>query len=415
MRRRFVYVCAVASVIAAACSSSSKSTAGGGTTTPTSTSSSGSAANLSPITLMTIHTEHSSTFSNPEIADAAQAAIDVVNQAGGVNGHPLKLIDCNDGDDPNTATQCGVQALQDHVAALVGSQSVYSSNYYTYLQQGSIPNIGDSAETADDNTNSLSFAWGASPPLEFAGLGMAMANANCKSIALLAPDIAALKISETNFDAGVASVNSSIKIDPTITFPLGNADDSPQAEKVASLGADCAVAFTDVPDMASLLASMHQLAPNVKVGWIANELDPKTLKGVGAPAEGQYSATQAVPLGTVTPDTSAFLAAMQKYYPSAVPDELAENAWAAVMVFAKVAKGLTSYDSASVLAALNKQCSLSVPLFTTLDFCQAGPLAKAPRLFNTKVYALTVSNGSYVLATQNPVDVSSALANSSGV
>lgn len=410
MSRRFVIVLAAASALVAACGSSAKHTAGGG-----SSPSSGHVANLSPITLMTIHTAHSSTFSNPEIADAAQAAMNVINQAGGINGHPLKLIDCNDGNDPNLAAQCGAQALSAHVSALVGSQSVYSSNYYADLQQGNIPNIGDSATTADDNTSPLSFAYGASPPLEFAGLGETMANANCKKIALLAPDIAALKISEANFKAGVANVNNSITIEPTINFPLGNADDSPQAAKVASLGADCAVAFTDVPDMAALLGRMHQLAPTVKVGWIANELDPNTLKGVGAPAEGQYSATQAVPLGTVTPDTAAFLSEMQKDYPSAVPDELAENAWAAVMVFAKVAKALNSYDSASVLAALGKQCSLSVPLYTTVNFCQAGPLAKAPRLFNTKVYALKVHNGAYVLANPTPVDVATALANSAGV
>jgi len=358
---------------------------------------------------MTIHTQASSTFTNPEIYNAAQAAVNVVNAGGGINGHKLKLINCNEGDDPNLATQCGVQAESSHVSAIVGAQSVYSSNYYPYLQAAHIPNIGDSPETQADQTNGLSFAWGASPPLEFTGLGIEMAKVGCTKIAVLSPAIAALQLSISHFESGVTSVSSSITFEPTINFPLGNPNDAPQAEDVVADGADCAVALTDSPDMANLLGEMHQLAPNVKVGWINNELTPSTLKGISAAADGEYAATQAFALGTATPQTTAFKTAMQKYFPAAEQDELAENAWASVMVFAKVAKTLKSYQSYKILSALKKQCNLNVPLYSTVDFCKAGPVTASPRLFNASVYLEKTSNGSYVLEQSTAVNVAAVL------
>ena len=107
---------------------------------------------------------------------------------------------------------------------------------------------------------------------------------------------------------------------------------------------------------------------------------------------------------------------MHKYYPNEKQlSDLAENAYAAVLTFAEVAKGLTSYDSKSVLAALNKSCSVNVPLFAIVDFCKPGPIAKAPRLFNTEAYQLTVNNGEYVLAKPGLIDTAAALDQSAGI
>jgi ABC-type branched-subunit amino acid transport system substrate-binding protein len=367
------------------------------------------------MSIYTIHTAGG--YSLQETGDGAQTAINLINAAGGVDGHPLKLIECNEGQDPNLATQCGVQAESDHVSAIVGSQSVYSTNFYPYLKSAKIANIGDVPTTAADNTNPLSFAFGDGIPQEYAALGIQLAHAGCTKVAILSPDIAALQESIANFTAGVKSIDKSTTIEPTINFPIGNPDDSQQAEQVASEGANCAVALTDPPDEQAILLKIHQLAPNVKVGWIGQALDPGQLAGTGAAAEGQYVASQAAPPSPSTATTTKFVSAMKKYYPNDNPDLLAEDAYASVMVFADVAKSqnLTAFNSASVLAALNKSCSVSPPLFATVDFCHAGPVAGAPRLFNMKSYQLTVKGNEYVLRNNAQIDSSSALSHSSGL
>ena len=52
--------------------------------------------------------------------DGAQLAVDVVNQSGGVNGRPLKLLARNDQGDPDIARQVDTELIHEGVVAIVG-------------------------------------------------------------------------------------------------------------------------------------------------------------------------------------------------------------------------------------------------------------------------------------------------------
>src|ERR1700737_1716063 len=92
-------IIAVMSAALAACGSSSKPAG--------SAPSSGSAGTSSaPIKLMVIGELSSPAISAPQLGRGAQAAINSVNAAGGVNGHKLELLSCNTQTDPNVAAGC---------------------------------------------------------------------------------------------------------------------------------------------------------------------------------------------------------------------------------------------------------------------------------------------------------------------
>jgi len=72
-----------------------------------------------------------------------------------------------------------------------------------------------------------------------------------------------------------------------------------------------------------------------------------------ASATGQYGVAGPLPpTDTSNPDVAKYVADIAKYQPNTPMDELSENAWAAVMVIASVAKTLPNYDSQTVLTAL---------------------------------------------------------------
>ena len=48
-----------------------------------------------------------------------QAAAAAVNRAGGIHGHPLQMLICDDNGDPNKNLACARQAVADHVAAVI--------------------------------------------------------------------------------------------------------------------------------------------------------------------------------------------------------------------------------------------------------------------------------------------------------
>jgi len=152
------------------------------------------------------------------------------------------------------------------------------------------------------------------------------------------------------------------------------------------------------------------------MAWTTAQYPPSELSSQAAAVAGQYAVASAVPPSdTSDANVQQFNADMQKYEPPSPRAEQGEDAWAAVMAFAQVAKGLPNYDSQTVLTALGKECSLTVPLFGTVDYRKPGSLAKAPRLFNTKAYYLKVQDSNYVLDQSAPVDAASVLATSPGL
>jgi hypothetical protein len=60
------------------------------------------------------------TFSDPEALSGAEAAASTINAAGGINGHPIVIISCDDQLTPSLATQCAQKAVKDGVTAVTG-------------------------------------------------------------------------------------------------------------------------------------------------------------------------------------------------------------------------------------------------------------------------------------------------------
>ena len=408
MRRRLVIgavTLAPLAPLAAACSSSGSS---GGST-------SGSASAGSPIKLMVIYPQQSTVYELPAIGDAATAAVDDVNAHGGVNGHQLQLIEYNEGVNPNLAAKCGTEAAADHVSAVVGTFSTFSNNFCPQLVAAHIANFGNEPTETLDNTSPNSFPFEGGAPVEYVDTGVLLGNLGCKRVGVIRIDSVALQQSEDNLAAGVKSVGGQVVSD--VPAPFSTTDYTSEVAKVASEKADCVAPVLAAEGMAAALPAIHQQLPSAHMAWTEAQFPPDDVAGQAAADAGQYAVTAALPASdTSDPSVAHFDADMKKYEPAQKAlEEQGEDAWAAVMAFATVAKGLPNYESQTVLTALSKECSLNVPLFRTVDYCKPGPVAKAPRLFNTSAYELKVQGDNYVLYKPDPVNAASVLGASAGV
>jgi branched-chain amino acid transport system substrate-binding protein len=132
--------CAIAAVSVAACGSSSSgsssSSAGTGASGDATTSASSSsaapaasssalgtpkAATGSPVVFGMINIESNSGADFPEVREAAQAAVNYVNNyGGGLDGHPIKLNVCITDGSPATSVQCANKLVAQHPVAILG-------------------------------------------------------------------------------------------------------------------------------------------------------------------------------------------------------------------------------------------------------------------------------------------------------
>ncbi len=92
-----------------------------------------------------------------------QAAVDQVNDGGGVEGHSLKLVVCNTENDPNTATKCARKAADDDsVIATVASNTTYQEQIVPILSKAGVPAVGVMPHGPADFEDPLSYAIGLS-------------------------------------------------------------------------------------------------------------------------------------------------------------------------------------------------------------------------------------------------------------
>jgi branched-chain amino acid transport system substrate-binding protein len=93
--------------------------------------------------------------SNPDVNASMQAGVTALNARGGLGGHKVELVICNDKADATLAAKCGRQMVTDKVVAVVGGLGINDQNSQPTIQAAGIPEIlpRASAETVLNGPN----------------------------------------------------------------------------------------------------------------------------------------------------------------------------------------------------------------------------------------------------------------------
>ena len=95
-----------------------------------------------------------------------------INAAGGVHGHPVKLIECLDHGDPNQARTCANQAVSN--PNVVATIFVFSNNDNVIdpiMESAGLPQIGIDPQGTDDPKCNVCFAFDGGGLSDTAGIG----------------------------------------------------------------------------------------------------------------------------------------------------------------------------------------------------------------------------------------------------
>lgn len=381
----------------AACGSASSPNAG-------KSPASGTSSSAAPITLMALGPVDAPGFSLPSIPVGAQIAINEINSAGGVNGHPLKLITCNELNNPNTAVLCARQAIEDKVTALVGGFSVYAPQFVPLLAQADIPWVG-TVSPVYTSANVFPIAGDASPSLF--GIGLALAKQGCKRIADIVSAAGPSAGYIQTMDAGIRA--GGVKLAGAFTIPVTSTDLAPTVAAARSAGADCIASGLGPSQSAPLIAAVNATGQKLTIAFNSGGLPDEVLQQLGKAANGVLAISGYLPSSSTEGAVQQLKQKMQAQYPKVPLDQFAEAGYAAVEVVAQAAKGLKDVTASSLESALTKVKGFDTGLGPVIDFSKPNPTPGYERLFNTKVFVYVAKNGVFYLAQPEPIDTTPAL------
>ncbi|MEC4016806.1 ABC transporter substrate-binding protein [Streptomyces sp. H27-D2] len=140
-----------------------------------------------PVTVMTWAPEGTHATNMPGMPAMAQAYARWINAQGGINGHPLKVLTCNDHNRSIRAARCARKAVNAKVAAVVGSYSQHGRAFVSPLEAAGIPYIGGYGISDEEFNSPLSYPVNGGQATLLAGSGRQLAR-QCERVSLVRPD-----------------------------------------------------------------------------------------------------------------------------------------------------------------------------------------------------------------------------------
>jgi branched-chain amino acid transport system substrate-binding protein len=405
-----VPLCAAVTAIAGCSSSGSSGSAGtssGGSDSSAGTTSSGS------ISIMALGVFASPVFVVPQVRDAVLLAAKTINAAGGVNGKKINVIVCNDQNDANVAGQCARQAVTDHVAAVVAQTSLVDEAVIPILEAANIPDIGPQAFSAEDTeaSDKVAFGLGTIGTPDGVADAVYLQKEGCTNIGIVYTSPGG----DTEVAAPAAAIKSlsGVKYAGAFAVNQQTTNWTPAVQKAISAGGQnvCLVLLAASTQMIQVFQGISSsTSPHMRVAAYENELPISILPTLGGKASGAIITSGFYP--TNSPQAASLATAFTAAYPKDTFDEQVEDAWVSVYVFAEIAKGLSTVNASTVLAALNKATDVTDPLLPKpLNFTTPNSDPAFARIFNTSIVALKVNGSSAsLLYGGQSLDVSKYLA-----
>ncbi|MFF5255196.1 ABC transporter substrate-binding protein [Streptomyces leeuwenhoekii] len=377
-----------------------------------------------PITVMTWAPQDTNATNKPGMPAFARAYARWINAQGGINGHPLNVVTCNEHNDSITAAKCARRAVKEGAVAVVGSYSQHGDSFFPVLEGAGIPYIGGYGITNAEFTSPLSYPVNGGQPALLAGLGSALAP-RCGPVTLVRPDTIAGDQLPALLDSGLTAGGHEAADDQRA--PEDATEYGAQAQRALEratadpLEKGCVVpVLGDRTDtFMDSFRRVREEYPGVRTGTVLGSVDQTTINATGGaagPYEGSY-VTGWYPVAS-DPRWNGMRQVIreQAFGDNRVDAEDAgvQTTWIAYTVFKGVVEALGDREvtADTVTRALDDGLKVGTGGLTPeLQWRFQDKLASVgfPRLVNTDVTVQIVRDGHLVSARKGFVDTTRTL------
>ncbi len=278
-----------------------------------------------------------------------------INASGGIHGHPLKIVDCNDQGDPNQATQCAQQATSNpDVLGVVSNTSTCGSQLLQSLASAHMASIGDQYFCAEDFKSPQVFPFSAGSLDPAAGAALGVTDFHMKNVVIATIDVPAGREYPPLVQSMVTPVGGHVS--GAVYIPLSAADMSPYASQVVADGGFLVDGDTTAVGIRLGKALLEQ-GFKEPVEYNGTTWDADTIKAnLGKPTNAYLE----TPYNISSAGYKMFVADMNKYAPGAdyYSTDLSTT-WLAAKIVQRWAKNVSHPTASALLTYLSTAPSIN--------------------------------------------------------
>ncbi|WP_051836090.1 ABC transporter substrate-binding protein [Streptomyces sp. NRRL WC-3742] len=352
----------------------------------------------------------------PGMTELAEAVGKDVNLKGGLNGHRLRVLTCNEHNSADGAKACAQQAVDAKAVAVIGSYSQFGDDFMPVLERAGIPLIGGYGLSQPEFSSPLSYPVDGGLPALIGGSGRQLVEAGCKSISLVRPDTRAGDnllgyLATALKPAGVKLLD--------VKAPEQSSDYAQVARK--AIGKDepgnCVTSALAAQPTGNLLDSYRRLAPrNTRIASVIGSVQQSVVDSTGGDS-GPLSG--AMVTSWYPPESARIWDGLRAVVRADttggrtidVSDPGVQTTWVSYEVFRVVSEKLSAagkeVTAKSVAALLDSGEGIDVGLIPSLNWGPTNmlPSTESPRLVNTWITYQVVKGGRMTQAQPGFVDV----------
>jgi ABC-type branched-subunit amino acid transport system substrate-binding protein len=352
-----------------------------------------------PVKIMVLY-EGTGAVATPEVPEGAHGAAELINSAGGIDGSPVEIVECDAANDPNQARECGNQAVSEGVVAVVGPVSANAGEYLPVLEAAKIPVVGNVLAAAADFTSPASFPLYGGIITASAGLAdVLVSQAGATTISLARIELAAAAAIAVFANQSLA--RNGLAVNNDVSIPIGAPDMATYVASVLEGGTNGVLVGLSGQDATNFIIQLRQAAPDVPISATTTEF-AAVVEALGEASDGIY-VTDFFDNENTDPEAwDEYVGAME----AAGFDEFSgfrRNSFAAVQVVAEVVQGLPDRTAAALYDALPTVQGLEIPLLPGLQF--TAPAMPGLRLFNTCGLYQQLEGGEFTTLTDGFIDM----------
>lgn len=333
----------------------------------------------------------------------AKAGAMTVNNKGGINGGPVKIIECDTDSDANKAADCARKAVKDDVVGVIALTG-FGDSYMPILEKAGIPSVANGLVAPAELSSELSFPiMGGFLPF-VAGATTILADQGASKINFAVADVGSSAEAATGF-AKIGLKTRDLRLHGTTLVPPGAPDFATHAAAALKKGTDGVALATDPEDTPRLIRALREADPDVLVASNTQSMRADGLRVLGDAADGVLLVSNFLPVSDKSPEMKTFVKNMDAVHSDTVKGDLAINAYLGVELIAKALDGARTADAKTLVAELNDVDGLDLVLAPPIQFkAPRDVLPGVSRLFSTQLTYLQVKDGKVVQISDGFVD-----------
>ena len=353
---------------------------------------------------ISVPTAVSGVVAQPEIFDAADAAVAAINADGGIpdpaggENRPLEVVRCEAGAggnvEPDAALQCAQDSIDEGVIAVVGRYLFGEDGTQAWADAG-IPMIGTSPNETADFLNEAVWPISGGAITGAPGVGIALQEAGAETIALITGDVEAGRQLPGLMKPGLAEDDDLVQ---EVYVSLdASADYTPQLSQLVSANPDAIAVFGSTDINVRAISGLRSAGYTGLIGLPGTGLGTEGVETLGDAAEGLILVSGFEAPSGEGEAVTQFNEEMDAQAPDAPKTDLAINAWASVHLLADILKTLDTIDSASLTAALD---GYEADLGVAPPFTMGVPdnQLNLPRIFRNTFQVQEIKDGEVVVS-----------------